>query len=145
MLADVGAIAVTALLTQKLGGRPWAMFLAALAVFITPIFLAFSHLFTMNAFDPLLWTLLAWLIVDLIQTGNQRLWLWIGVLVGITLLNKYGVLFLIVGLLAGVIVSPLRRSLSPALVLGGNCAGHTHRAAEFPLAMALELSFCSVG
>jgi hypothetical protein len=29
----------------------------------------------MNAFDPLSWTLLAWLIVDLIQTGNQRLWI----------------------------------------------------------------------
>ncbi len=49
--------------------------------------------------------------VDLVQRGNQRLWLWIGVLVGITLLNKYGILFLIVGLLAGVIASPLRRSL----------------------------------
>src|SRR6201996_2091911 len=112
MLADVGAIAVTAYLTQKLGGRRWAMFCAALAVLVTPIFLAFSHLFTMNAFDPLLWTLLAWLLVDLIQTGNQRLWLWIGGLVGITLLNKYGVLFLVVGLLAGVIASPLRRSLA---------------------------------
>ena len=112
MLADVGAIAVTAYLTQKLGGRRWAMLFAALAVLITPIFLAFSHLFTMNAFDPLLWTLLAWLLVDLIQTGNQRLWLGIGALVGITLLNKYGVLFLVVGLLAGVLVSPLRRSLA---------------------------------
>jgi 4-amino-4-deoxy-L-arabinose transferase-like glycosyltransferase len=110
MLADLGAIMITALLTQKLGGRGWAMFFAALAVFVTPISLAFSHLFTMNAFDPLLWTLLAWLIVHLIQTGNQRLW--IGGLVGITLLNKYGVLFLVVGLLAGVIASPLRRSFS---------------------------------
>jgi hypothetical protein len=111
MLADLGAIAVTALLTQKLGGQRWAMLFSALAVLVAPIFLGFSHLFTMNAFDPLLWTLLAWLIVDLIQTGNQRLWLWIGGLVGITLLNKYGVLFLVVGLLAGVIASPLRRSV----------------------------------
>jgi Dolichyl-phosphate-mannose-protein mannosyltransferase len=112
MLADVSAIVVTARLTYKLGGRRWAIFLAALAVLVTPIFLGFSHLFTMNAFDPLLWTLLAWLVVDLIQTGNQRLWLWIGALVGITLLNKYGVLFLVVGLLAGVTASPLRRSLA---------------------------------
>jgi Dolichyl-phosphate-mannose-protein mannosyltransferase len=112
MLAGLGAIIVTASLAKKLGGRAWAMFFAALAVFVTPIFLAFSHLFTMNAFDPLLWTLLTWLLVDLIQTGNQRLWLGIGALVGITLLNKYGVLFLVVGLLAGVIASPLRRSLS---------------------------------
>jgi 4-amino-4-deoxy-L-arabinose transferase-like glycosyltransferase len=111
LLADVGAIAVTALLTQKLGGRRWAMVFSALAVLVTPIFLAFSHLFTMNAFDPLLWTLLAWLMVELIQTDNQKLWLWIGGLVGITLLNKYGVLFLVLGLLAGVIFSPLRRNL----------------------------------
>jgi hypothetical protein len=76
LLADVGAIAVTALLAQKLGGRRWAMVFSALAVLVTPIFLAFSHLFTMNAFDPLLWTVLALLLVHLIQTGNQRLWLW---------------------------------------------------------------------
>ena len=83
MLAGLGAIAVTALLTQRLGGQRWAMLLSALAVLVTPIFLGFSHLFTMNAFDPLLWTLLAWLLVDLIQTGNQKLWLWIGALVGL--------------------------------------------------------------
>jgi hypothetical protein len=111
MLADVGTIFVTALLARKLGGGRWAMFLSALAVLAIPIFLALSHVFTMNAFDPLLWTLLAWLIVDLIQTDNQKLWLGIGALIGVTLLNKYGVLFFVSGLLVGVILSPLRRSL----------------------------------
>jgi hypothetical protein len=119
MLGDVGAIAVSALLAQKLGGRRWAMVFAALAVLVAPIFLGFSHLFTMNAFDPLLWTLLAWLMVELIQTGNPRLWLWIGGLVGITLLNKYGVLFLVVGLLAGVLFSPLRRSFASPWLWAG--------------------------
>src|SRR5580704_3013612 len=36
MLADVGAIAVTALLTQKLGGQRWAMLFSALAVLVAP-------------------------------------------------------------------------------------------------------------
>jgi hypothetical protein len=111
MLADVGAIFVSGMLARKLGGGRWAIFLSALAVLVTPIDLAFSHLFTMNAFDPLLWTLLAWLIVDLVQTGNQRRWIWIGALVGVTLLNKYGVLFFLVGLLGGVVASPLRGDL----------------------------------
>lgn len=111
MLAHVSAIFATGLLARKLGGGRWAVFLSALSVLVTPIFLAFSHLFTMNAFDPLLWTLLAWLVVDLIQTENQKLWLWIGALVGITLLNKYGVLFFVIGLLAGIVASPLRRSI----------------------------------
>src|SRR5215469_14220813 len=112
MLADVGCIVMTALLTRKLGGGRWAMFLAALAVLVAPIYLTLSQLFTMNAFDPLLWTLIAWFFVDLVQTGKEQNWIWLGVLTGITLLNKYGVLFFIVGLLAGVLFSRLRRSLA---------------------------------
>jgi hypothetical protein len=110
-LADVGCIVLTGMLARKLGGGRWAMFLAALAVMVAPIGLAFSHLFTMNAFDPLLWMLIAWLLVDLAEAGNERNWLWIGVLTGVTLLNKYGVLFFIAGLLVGVVFSRLRRSL----------------------------------
>jgi hypothetical protein len=111
MLADVGCIVMTGLLARKLGGGRWAMFLASLAVLVAPIYLTLSHLFTMNAFDPLLWILIAWFLVHLVQTGKEKNWIWIGVLTGVTLLNKYGVLFLLVGLLAGVVFSPLRRSL----------------------------------
>ncbi|MFC5865441.1 glycosyltransferase family 39 protein [Acidicapsa dinghuensis] len=112
MLADVGSIVLTGLLARKLGSKRWAMFLASLAVLVAPIYLTLSHLFTMNAFDPLLWTLIAWFLVDLVQTGNERNWLWIGVLTGITLLNKYGVLFFVAGLLVGVAFSQLRRSFA---------------------------------
>jgi hypothetical protein len=110
MLADVGTIVLTGLLAQKLGGGRWAALLASLAVLIAPISLAFSHLFTMNAFDPLLWIALAWLLVELMKTGKQKLWIWIGTLIGVTLLNKYGIVFLLPGLLLGVAFSPLRRS-----------------------------------
>ena len=53
MLADVASIVMVGLLARKLGGGRWAMFLASLAVLVAPIYLAFSQLFTMNAFDPL--------------------------------------------------------------------------------------------
>lgn len=111
LLGDVGAIFTAGLLARDLGGKRTAMFLAGLAVLVTPIYLGLSQLFTMNAFDPMLWALLAWLIVKLAQSGNQKLWLWIGALVGVTLLNKYGVLFFLAGLLAGIIITPLRISL----------------------------------
>jgi hypothetical protein len=81
-------------------------------VLVTPIYLGLSQLFTMNAFDPALWALLAWLLVKLIHTGDEKIWLWIGALVGVTLLNKYGVLFFLSGLLAGVVITPSRRSLA---------------------------------
>jgi hypothetical protein len=114
MLGHVGAIFAAAWLARDLGGRKWAMFLAGLAVLLTPVFLGLTHLFTMNAFDPLLWTLLAWLLVRLEQTCDQKLWWWVGALVGFTVLNKYGVLFFAVGLLAGMALTPLRRSFAQA-------------------------------
>jgi hypothetical protein len=86
------------------------MFLAALAVFMAPVLLALSHLFTMNAFDPLLWLAIAWLVVRIAQTGREPLWLAVGALAGVTMLNKYGVLFWLSGLLFGVCLTPLRQS-----------------------------------
>jgi hypothetical protein len=104
------------------------------------IYLTFSHLFTMNAFDPLLWTLLAWLIVDIIQTGKQLRWVWIGGLVGVTLLNKCGVLFFVGGLLAGVLASPTPKFRASVVLVGG-CSGRPHRSSELLMADALELPF----
>ena len=119
MLADVGAIVMTGVLARQLGGRRWAMFLSALAVLVGPIFLGLSHLFTMNAFDPLLWVLLAWLLVKQVDTGNEKLWLWVGLLFGVTLLNKYGIVFLLPGLLVGVLATPLRKSLAKPWLWAG--------------------------
>jgi Dolichyl-phosphate-mannose-protein mannosyltransferase len=118
-LADAMTIVMAGVLARKLGGGQWAVLLASLATLSAPISLAFSHLFTMNAFDPLLWIGLAWLMVELIQTEKQTLWLWIGALTGVTLLNKYGIVFLMPGLLMGVAASPLRRSFVRPWFWGG--------------------------
>jgi hypothetical protein len=87
------------------------MFLAALAALLAPILLAFSHLFTMNAFDPPLWTAIAYLVVMIARTSNQRLWPAVGALAGIAVLNKYGVVFWLSGLAVGIVLTPLRQSL----------------------------------
>ena len=110
-IAGAATIVLAGLLAQELGGRRWAMFLSSLAALMAPISLAFSQLFTMNAFDPLLWTAIAYLIVRLAKSGNQTLWLAIGALAGVTILNKYGVLFWLSGLMIGLSLTPLRQSL----------------------------------
>ena len=110
-VAGAATIVLTGRLAREMGGRRWAMFLASLAALLAPISLALSHLFTMNAFDPLLWTAIAYLIVRLAKSGNQKLWLAIGTLAGITILNKYGVLFLAFGLMIGLALTPLRQNL----------------------------------
>jgi hypothetical protein len=110
-LAGFSSIVLAGQLARELGGRRWAMFLASLAALMAPVLLALSHLFTMNAFDPLLWTAIALLIVRIAKSGNERLWLAIGVLTGITILNKYAVIFWLSGVVIGLCLTPLRRSL----------------------------------
>ncbi len=109
--AGAATVVLAGLLARELGGRRWAMFLAALAALMAPVLLALSHLFTMNAFDPLLWTAIAYLLVRLANTGSERLWLAVGVLAGITILNKYGVVFWLFGVAAGILFTPLRQHL----------------------------------
>ncbi len=70
-LAGATSIILAGLLARQLGGRRWAMFLAALATLMAPVLLGLSHLFTMNAFDLVLWTAIACLIAQLANTGRQ--------------------------------------------------------------------------
>ncbi len=99
MLADVGTIVMTASVGAQAGRGPLGDVPGlAGSTWLRRSHLSLSHIFTMNAFDPVLWMLIAWLLVDLIQTGRETNWIWIGGLTGITLLNKYGVLFLVAGI-----------------------------------------------
>ncbi len=111
-LSGTICIFLTGMLAKELGGRRWAMFLSSLAALLGPIFLALTHLFTMNAFDLALWTLLAWLLARIVNSANERLWIAVGAVLGIGLLSKYLIAFFAIGLLLGVIATPLRRSLA---------------------------------
>ncbi len=110
-LAGAATIALSGVLARELGGRRWAIFLATLAALLAPVSLVMSHLFTMNAFDPLFWTAIAWLVVRIAKTGREKLWLAVGATAGVAILNKYGVIFWLSGLVIGVCLTPLRRSL----------------------------------
>lgn len=110
-LAGTASVVLSGLLARELGGRRWAMLLASLATLMAPVLLALSHLFTMNAFDPLLWTAMAYLLVRIAKNGGQRLWLAVGALAGLTILNKYAVLFWLAGVVIGLCLTPLRRNL----------------------------------
>jgi hypothetical protein len=110
-LAHAASIVLAGQVAKELGGRRWAIFLAGLATLMCPVGLAFGHLFTMNAFDPVLWTAIAYCVVRIVNRDEQRLWVVIGALTGVALLNKYGIAFWIVGLVLGIVLTPLRTSL----------------------------------
>jgi Dolichyl-phosphate-mannose-protein mannosyltransferase len=122
-LADSATIVLAAWLAREMGGRRFAQILAAVGVLVAPVYMMLSHLMTMNAFEPLIWTTGAYLIVRVINTGDQRLWLWFGVLCGIGLENKYSIGLWGIGVILAIVITPLRRSLlRPYLWLAGGIA-----------------------
>ncbi len=100
---------VTGLIARELGGGRRSQALAALAVIVAPIYLGVDHFYSMNAFDLLIWTVAAWLLIRCLATGSTRLWLLLGVTLGLGLLNKISVLWLGFGFGAGLLLAPCRR------------------------------------
>ena len=122
-LAAGGLVLLTARLARRLGGGPYAQALSGMSVALAPIFLAFGHLLTMNAFEPLLWLGCSLLLVELIRTGEQRLWLAVGAVVGVGMLNKHSMAFFTLCLALGLVLTPQRRLMrSRWLVLGAGLA-----------------------
>ncbi|MGH9472105.1 MAG: glycosyltransferase family 39 protein, partial [Terriglobales bacterium] len=119
-LADAGVIVLTAGLARELGGGRYAQVLAALAAACVPVYLVQGRQFSMNIFEPLLWMGCAWLLLRMIQGGNQRLWLGFGALAGLGLENKYSIAVFAAGLVAGLLLTRERRALAQRWIwLGG--------------------------
>ncbi len=122
-LAGVAEVVLTALIARELGGNRFAQALAALATLVAPGILGADGLLTMNAFEPLFWMGCAYLLIRLIKTQNEKLWIWFGVLAGFGLENKYSMLIFGAGLVLGLLLTPQRRLLASRwLWVGGAIA-----------------------
>jgi hypothetical protein len=119
-LAGAATVLLTGLVARELGGRRFAQGIAALAALVAGGLLGIDSFFSMNAFEPLFWTGCAFVVIRIIRTGNQRLWLWFGVLAGLGLENKHSMLIFGGGVLVGLLATRERRQFrSPWLWLGG--------------------------
>jgi len=103
---------LTGKLVREMGGGRFAQALAALAIVIVPVYLILHHWLTDNVFEQLIWTACIWMVVRAINTGDPRYWLWFGVLAGVGFETKYSIVFLLLGLLVGVVLGPERRFLA---------------------------------
>jgi hypothetical protein len=110
-LAGAGQVLLTGLMARELGGKRFAQGLAALCALAAPGFLALDHFLSMNVFEPLFWMGCAWVVIRIVRTGNQKLWLWFGLLAGIGLENKHSMLIFGFGIMAGLLLTPERRLL----------------------------------
>lgn len=107
----------------RLNGGRYAQFLACLCSF-SLINLAMTSYYSMNAIDIFIWTLTCYIIILIIEEQKARLWVWLGIVLGIGLLNKIGVLFLGTGVFLGLILTSQRKWLAtPWPYVAGLIAG----------------------
>lgn len=102
---------LTGLMTRKLGGGRFAQAMAAAAVIAAPVYMSLNTFYSMNAFDILFWTIGLYLIIRIIDDEKKKHWLWLGVVVGLGMLNKISLLWFIGGLAAGVLLTGHRKKL----------------------------------
>jgi hypothetical protein len=109
--AGCATIVLAGLMARELGGGRVAQGLAGLGVLAGPVYLAMGGYYSMNPIDQTLWAVAAYLLLRLVNTGSPRIWLGLGFVLGLGLLNKLSVIWLGCGMLAGILLTPQRRWL----------------------------------
>ena len=111
-LAGSFVVILAALMARKLGGGKFAQGLAALASVAAPGLLGHGRIFTMNPFDILFWALAGYVVIVILTDDRPKLWVVFGIIVGLGLENKYSIGFMVIGLVAGLLLSTQRRQLA---------------------------------
>jgi hypothetical protein len=121
VLAGAGVIVLAALVARELGGGRTAQIAAAVGVGFSPVLLGTNGLFQPVSFDQLLSVLVLFLALLLVKRPSRRLWLAIGLTVGVGLETKYTIGVLAVVLLVSFAVFRRdvfdRRGLAGAVAL----------------------------
>ena len=99
-----GVVALTGAMTRELGGSRFAQGFAALCVASGGL-LVVGHLEGPTVYDVFVWALASLLVLRLLRTGNERLWIAVGAVVGLGLEAKNTIALLFVGLAIGFVVN----------------------------------------
>lgn len=108
-LLGAASIIIIAKIIKELGGGIYALIIASSAFLLSTGFLLFDTLLTPNVIEQFLWLLITYLLFRMISGNKPKLWLWIGILLGLSFLNKYSVLFYILGFFIALLCSGYRK------------------------------------
>lgn len=106
-LFGAGTLVVACLITAEFGGKLFAQFLAALCI-ITGAYMRTHFLFQPNILEVFFWTLTFYFLVRYINSKNVNFIYSIALSLALGWWSKYSVLFLIIAVVAGLILSPHR-------------------------------------
>jgi 4-amino-4-deoxy-L-arabinose transferase-like glycosyltransferase len=118
-LAGGALVLLTALLTRELRGGTAAQLLACGVVALAPVVTGSGHLLSTTSFSFPVAALLCWLVLRILRTGEQRLWLAVGVTAGAGLLDTDLIAFLLAAVGAGLLITGPRLPLRSGWLYAG--------------------------
>jgi 4-amino-4-deoxy-L-arabinose transferase-like glycosyltransferase len=110
-LAGGLTVLLAAAMAREMGGGRFAQSLASMLIFAVIVLPALFNFFSMNAFDILLVTIAAWLLIKLLKAPSPKLWLLFGLVAGIGLQNKLTMLVFGFSAAAALLLTRKRRLL----------------------------------
>jgi hypothetical protein len=101
-------IVFSCLIAKELGGRRYAMILTGTFLIFSGIMI-FGSLYTYDDVTFVIWAAVLYLIVRMLNNASQRLWLPVGLLLGLGMLTKLTILFLGLAIFVSLWLVPERR------------------------------------
>jgi hypothetical protein len=104
-------VAGTGLLAWRLGAGRFGQGLAAASLLLAPIAQVVFGFYSMNAFEPLIWLALSWILVELAGGASPRWWLAFGAIVGLGAMTKHTIVTFLLAAGIAIVLTPGRRHL----------------------------------
>ncbi len=111
-LAGACVVVLAALMARRLGGTKFAQGLAALSVVAAHGLIGHGKYFSMNPFDIFFWALAGYIVIELLAGERPGLWISFGLVAGLGLMNKYSMGFMVIGLVAGLLLTRQRKQMT---------------------------------
>jgi hypothetical protein len=112
-LAISATIVVSAFIVNKMNGGRMAIMITSIAIMFSPIHLAMGSYYSMNSIDIFIWSIIILILLNINEHPTPALWILLGVVLGLGLLNKISVLFLGAGIVGSIILSRRKWLLTP--------------------------------
>ncbi|HTZ54085.1 MAG TPA: glycosyltransferase family 39 protein [Candidatus Acidoferrum sp.] len=110
-LCSAAGAFVTVLLVAEFGGGVFAQIFAVLVYALTGVLTNFGMKVSPDEIGLWSWPLIAYFVLRITKGADPRLWIAAGVVAGISLQSKYAVIFFLVALLVGLLLTPHRTIL----------------------------------
>lgn len=102
-------VVVVGLITRELGGGIYAQVFACLSIALSLLVLRGFSMLQPVPFDILFWTLILYWLLRYINTGKPGFLILMGIGLGLGIMNKYMVLFLALGMMVALTLTPHRK------------------------------------